>query len=120
MSKHEYGGINIKENKGAFAIGEQNTVNQTVNGLEENKSLTEQFLKNLAEAKIPDEQKEEFKQIVETASNEASKDNPNKTILKSLLQTANSIMDTINKSPQLISAYEKWGKFIETFINPGQ
>lgn len=117
MSKHEYGGININDNRGAFAIGAQNTVNQQINsqGLQE---FTTQLLDVLKQEDLPEENKSELKEIIEaTVDSSTGKDKPNKTIVKSLLSNANTIINTISKSPDLITAYQKWEHFITSLIS---
>lgn len=115
MTNHDYGGINIPGNKGAFAIGQQNTVNQNNSGAAND--VTEELIELLkGHPEIAPEKKEELEEIISSASEEIKAEKPKKAILKSLLDSANSIMSTIAKTPELITAFDKWSDFIKPFI----
>lgn len=110
MTKHEYGGIEISGGKNAFALGEKNIVNQYIDSQHEN--VTKQLLEQLNEADIPEDKKIELESIIQSGNEIANTEKPNKTIIKSLLNSANSIMDMVTKSPELIDSYEKWSTFL--------
>jgi len=102
----------------AFSFGPNstNTVNNNQNS--DLVDLTRQLIEILKSQEIPTEQKQELEEVITAAAEEATKETPKKAILKSLLASVNSIMDTINKTPALITAYEKWDKFIQGFNPP--
>jgi hypothetical protein len=96
----------------AFTFGANSPATVTNNNSEV-VDLTKELIYLLKTENISDESKEELEGYISSAAEEASSEKPKKPILKSLLGSANSIMDTITKSPALIAAYDKWATFIQ-------
>jgi hypothetical protein len=115
VTNHYYGGIKVVGNNGAFAVGENNTVNQQINN-EPLNDLTKDLLQLLDDSRITDQKKEELKEIIVATEENVSAEMPNKTVIKSLLSNASAIIEAITKTPALITAYEKWETFIKSII----
>ena len=97
----------------SFGDNSPNTVTNNYN--QESTDLTKTLLEELNTSDMNDIQKEELRELIETVHTESNAEKPKKTVLKSVLETSKSIIDTATKSPALIEAYSKWAQF---FQNP--
>lgn len=61
--------------------------------------------------------KEELEEVINAATEEAVSEKPKKGILKSFLDRTQSVIDTISKTPNIITAYEKWSLFIQNIVD---
>lgn len=75
--------------------------------------LTRELLESLRGIELQQEQKKELEEVINAATDEASSDKPKKGILKSFLEQTKNVIDTVNKTPALISAYQKWSEVIQ-------
>jgi hypothetical protein len=97
----------------AFSFGTHSTNNVTNNFNNELADITKDLLATLNTVDIKPEDKQELVEIIDAASEEANSEKPKKRILKSLVGSANTFIDTATKTPGLITAYEKWSQFIQ-------
>ncbi|OES45212.1 hypothetical protein [Domibacillus iocasae] len=113
VTVHNYGGINIPDNKGAFALGEGNTVNQQNNN-EALQDLTSQLLSAITQEQFSEEKKAELKQVIESTEQLANAEKPDKVIVDTMIGRASTLIDTVAKTPGLITAFGAWKQLILT------
>ncbi|EME75414.1 hypothetical protein CHH92_21585 [Bacillus sonorensis] len=97
----------------AFSFGE-NSTNTVINNNASNNDLlelTQTLLNEIKNSQLDAENQEQLKELVEAATSEASSEKPKKAILKSFIDSANTIIQTAANSTNLISAFEKWSAF---------
>lgn len=94
--------------------GVQTITNSTSNELTE---LTNRLVDELKKLDVYSETKQELEEVILAASEESVVENPKKGILKSFLEQSKNIIDTVNGTPSLILAYEKWSAFIKNIVN---
>jgi hypothetical protein len=83
-------------------------------------NLAKKLLDSLNEVKdLKGDTKEELEDVINAATKEASSDKPKRGILKSFLDQTKNVIGTLAATPALITAYEKWHGFIETFTKSG-
>lgn len=98
----------------AISFGESSTNTVTNNYGSEIEDLTTKLLELLKMEIVDTEIQEELTELVEGVSDESTSEKPKKALMKNLLGASKSIMDTVNKSPQLIETYQKWATFIQS------
>lgn len=76
--------------------------------------LTKELLDSLNGIELQQEQKQELEEVIHAATEEVSLDEPKNGILKIFLEQTKNVIDTVNKTPELISAYQKWEDFIQS------
>lgn len=116
MSKNDFSGWDVDAKNSPFAVGPKAKVKADYKILEQNTNVSEELLKLLEVSELDAQQKQEMKEIIEVAAEEVGNDKPKKPIVRGLLNSATAIMDTVAKSPQLITAFEKWSTYIGGFL----
>lgn len=96
----------------AISFGD-NSTNTVTNNNGVAADLFINLLKEIDSSNLKSEEKEELKELVEAAQVASEGDNPKKTVIKSMLDTSKSIIDTVSSSSTLIDAYTKWVQFIQ-------
>lgn len=93
--------------------GNATTINMNPENVDKAK---DQLLQVIKQTEIPEEQKQELQETIETVTNQVQSGKRNRTMLTALLEGVNKTIDTINKTPALINAYQAWEKFITPFL----
>lgn len=109
---HQYGAIDARGNKGNIGLGENVTITQILNENTEIANLTRELLNQLQNANLPTQQRTEIIEVVNAATEVANAEEPNKTILKSLVQSGKGLIAAATTSTALIEAYNQWSTFI--------
>ncbi|MFM9278040.1 hypothetical protein [Paenibacillus jiagnxiensis] len=117
MSEYNIG--KVENNSGAQSIGDSSSAT-FVNNQSSNEGLadvTKQLIELIAENEdMPKDTQDELSEAVSAVSDQAQTDKPNKTIMNSLLGSIERVISVAEKTPALISVYDKWKTFIEPFL----
>ncbi|MBJ8093274.1 hypothetical protein JDS71_12035 [Bacillus cereus] len=116
MSKNDFSGWDVDAKNSPFAVGTKAKVKADYKIFEQNTNVSEELLKLIADSTLNVPQKQEMKEIIEATAEEVGNGNPKKPVLRGLLNSATAIMDTVAKSPQLITAFDKWSTYIGGFL----
>ncbi|MEK4188122.1 hypothetical protein [Paenibacillus sp. FSL L8-0494] len=105
----------VENNQGSVSIGDSSSSTYVQQGQAENIAIiAKELIKLLDENKdLPQDTKDELTETINTISDQAELEKPNKTILKSLFSAADKMISLAVKTPELISVFEKWKGFIE-------
>ncbi|WP_153062645.1 hypothetical protein [Metasolibacillus meyeri] len=97
----------------AFSFGDSstNTVINVNNGVSED--LLKKLLQEIDSSELKNNEKEELKELVTTAQDASEGETPKKSVMKSMLNSSQAIIDTVTKSPALIEAFKKWAEFLQ-------
>ncbi|MCY8486026.1 hypothetical protein MOC97_11140 [Bacillus atrophaeus] len=105
---------NISNNSGsAFSFG-SNSSNVVMNHNSSNNELaelTQALLKEIKDSNLDSENEEQLNHLVHATTSEANTEKPKKILIKSFLDSADSVIKTATTSVNLISAFEKWKSF---------
>lgn len=96
----------------SFGSHSNNTVvNNNNQGDTEFEEVTKLLLAEIKKSELNPEKQEELNELVEAANSEVTAEKPKKAVLKSFIESADSIIKTASNSVNLISAFEKWQNF---------
>lgn len=110
---NKYSVGNVTSTNGNVSFGDRNT--NTVNNnrseeLTDILTVTQELLTALKKSDIPKETQDELQEVVSAIAEEASKEKPNKISLTGMLDGLTKAFGLIEKSPVLITVFEKWQK----------
>ncbi|MGE7021974.1 hypothetical protein [Solibacillus cecembensis] len=97
----------------AFSFGENstNTVTNNNNGVSEELLLN--LFKEIDSSELKNDEREELKELIEAAQAASEAEIPKQSVIRSMLDGAKNIMDTVSNSPRLIEAYTQWINFLQ-------
>ncbi|PLR92385.1 hypothetical protein CTZ29_06795 [Bacillus halotolerans] len=96
----------------SFGSHSNNTVvNNNNKGDNEFEEVTKLLLAEIKKSELNPEKQEELNELVDAANSEITAEKPKKAVLKSFIDSADSIIKTASNSVNLISAFEKWQNF---------
>ncbi|MHC8425881.1 hypothetical protein ACUZ22_06670 [Bacillus velezensis] len=96
----------------SFGSHSNNTVvNNNNQGDTEFEEVTKLLLAEIKNSELNPEKQEELNELVDAANSEITAEKPKKAVLKSFIDSADSIIKTASNSVNLISAFEKWQNF---------
>ncbi|WP_058830690.1 hypothetical protein [Paenibacillus polymyxa] len=109
----------VENNGGAQSIGDSSSATVVNNhaGNEGLADITKQLIELISQnSDMPQDTQNELSEAVSAVSEQAQEDKPNKTIIGALFGTIEKVISVAEKTPALISVYDKWKTFIEPFI----
>ncbi|CAM3463673.1 hypothetical protein EDM52_18545 [Brevibacillus invocatus] len=92
--------------------GSATTYNTTAAGLVDAKK---ELLEAIQNSDIPEETKQELSGAIDSISEEVAKEKPNRLSLNGMLDGLTKAITTFEKTPGLITVYEKWQAFVSNF-----
>ncbi|MFJ5965526.1 hypothetical protein [Bacillus sp. NPDC093026] len=111
QKKYDFSNIN----NSAFSIGD-NSTNISTNNINKNDDqflkLTQTLMQELKKSELATPQQEEVEELVDAIVNGVNEPQPKKAIIRSLVDSANSIIQLGANSTNLITAFEKWSTYI--------
>lgn len=114
MSKYDFKGAKIENKDGTLAIGENQTITNTVTKLSKE---THSFKDEIDKSDLPVEKKKELKEAVDFVEKEIKGEHPNKTVLKGVMDSIKRTIGLVTTSAGLVSAYEKWNEYVQPLID---
>jgi len=114
MSKYDFKGAKIEYKDGTLAIGENQTITNTV--IKSTKE-THSFKDEIDKSDLPAEKKKEVKEAIDFVEKEIKGKNPNKTVLKGVMDSIKSTIGLVTTSASLVTAYEKWNEYVQPLID---
>ncbi len=101
----------------SFGSNSNNTViNNNNSGNNEFEEITKLLLDEIKKSELGSEKQEELSELVDAVNSELTAERPKKAILKSCLDSANSIIQLGANSTNLITAFEKWSTYISQVL----
>lgn len=115
-SKFTIGSVNTTQ--GAVSFGDNNKVINTNNVASQNvESAATGLIESLARESMPNDMKDELIGNIRAITEQAKSDKPNKSMVSSLFGAVEKVINVVEKSPALITAWDKWKGFIEPIFN---
>jgi len=112
---YNFSGAKIDTKQGNFAVGEDITNTNSI--IFSESDIVQKLLDQVKNLDINSEKKEELKEAIQATNEQVCSSKPSKFTIKSMLGAFDAVMQSINKTPELIGTISQWKSYVEQFIS---